>query len=304
MSDASNGFDPNLDAVQLIDHRGIAWSNIRQTRYWIHKRFHYAYPGPVRELRQRLIVVPPDQYGDQRLYEYSGRVAGAQASQSRAIDAFGNRVLTFYIPEVQVDVTFEVTLKVERSGYPDRLPRLHAEQAARFLAETELTASDKRIAAVARALAAQHHAPQALSEAINTWVWQAMRYAWGVTSIDTTAAEALALGQGLCQDYAHVMLSICRAAHLPARYVSGHLLGEGGSHAWVEVLLPDEDGSFVAIPFDPTNHRRANLSYITIAVGRDYHDVSPTSGSFIAPYQGRLTATKRAGLTRVEYMAV
>ncbi|MDQ2996488.1 MAG: hypothetical protein M3R61_05450, partial [Chloroflexota bacterium] len=64
------------------------------------------------------------------------------------------------------------------------------------------------------------------------------------------------------------------------------------------------DGTLVAMPFDPTNHRRANLSYITIAVGRDYRDVAPTSGSFIAPYQGQLTASKRAGLTRIEYAAV
>ncbi len=304
MKHASDRFDPDMDSVQLIDHRSVIWSNVSQTRYWLHKRFHYAYPGPVRQLRQRLIVIPPRQYGDQRLHEYAGRVIGAHGSQSSVIDSFGNRVLLFYIPEVPGEVTFEVTLTVERAGYPDLLPRLGAEQAGQFLAETALTASADRIAAAARALRERHRTPQTLAEAINTWVWQAMRYGWGVTSVSTTAAEALALGQGLCQDYAHIMLAICRAANLPARYVSGHLLGEGGSHAWVEVLLPAADGNFVAVPFDPTNHRRANLSYITIAVGRDYRDVSPTSGSFIAPYQGHLTASKRAGLTRVEYAAV
>ena len=69
-----------------------------------------------------------------------------------------------------------------------------------------------------------------------------MRYAHGVTGVKTTAAEAFALRQGVCQDYAHVMLALCRACGLPARYVSGHLLGEGGTHAWVEVLLPDPAG--------------------------------------------------------------
>jgi transglutaminase-like putative cysteine protease len=304
MNDAGNLFAPALDAVQFIDHRSLAWSNIRQTDYWLHKRFNYNYPGPVRELHQRLLVVPPDQYGDQRLIAYAARVVGAQGTETSSFDIFGNRVLSFSIPEVPFDITFEVALKIERSGFPDLLPTLNAAQAAPFLNQTPLTAGDDRITATARALAAQHHAPQALAEAINTWVWQAMRYGWGVTNVGTTAIEALRLGQGLCQDYAHIMLSICRAAGLPARYVSGHLLGEGGSHAWVEVLLPAANGSLVAMPFDPTNHRRANLSYITIAVGRDYHDVSPTSGSFIAPYQGKLTASKRAGLTRVEYAAV
>ncbi|HEU5099398.1 MAG TPA: transglutaminase family protein [Roseiflexaceae bacterium] len=304
MNEAADLLDPNLDGVQLIDHRVVTWSNVRQTDYWLHKHFHYAYPGPVRELRQRLIVVPPDRYGDQRLREYRMRVAGAQAFESSAIDVFGNRVLSFYLPEVPGEVSFDVTLKIERAGYPDVLPRLDAAHAARFLPASPLTAADKRIAQAARDLAAEHPAPEALADAIMTWVWQNMRYGWGATSVSTTASEALALGQGLCQDYAQIMLAICRAAGLPARYVSGHLLGEGGSHAWVEVLLPADHGSYVAVPFDPTNHRRASLSYITIAVGCDYRDVSPTSGSFIAPYQGQLTARKRAGLTRIEYAAV
>jgi transglutaminase-like putative cysteine protease len=304
MIDSGDLLDPNLDGIRLIDHSGVTWSNVRQTDYWLHKHFHYAYPGPVRELRQRLIVVPPDRYGDQRLREYRVRVAGAQAFESSATDVFGNRVLSFYLPEVPGEVNFDVTLKIERSGYPDLLPRLDAAHAARYLPATALTAGDDRIAQAARELAAEHPSPQALAEAIMSWVSQHMRYGWGVTSVSTTAGEALALGQGLCQDYAHVMLAICRAAGLPARYVSGHLLGEGGSHAWVEVLLPAEQGGLVAMPFDPTNHRRAGLNYITIAVGCDYRDVSPTSGSFIAPYQGQLTARKRAGLTRIEYAAV
>lgn len=301
---ADNSLDPYLDRVALIDHQSVTWSNVRHTDYWLHKHFHYAYPGPVRELRQRLMVVPPKRYGDQRLREYRVRVNGAQTFENSATDAFGNRVLSFYAPEVMAEISFDVVLKVERAGYPDLLPKLSATQAARYARPTALTASDDRIARAARELAADRRPPEELAEAIMGWVWQNMRYGWGATNVSTSASEALALGQGLCQDYAHVMLAICRAAQLPARYVSGHLLGEGGSHAWVEVLLPAADGGCVAVPFDPTNHRRAGLSYITIAVGGDYRDVSPTSGSFIAPYQGHLTARKRAGLTRVEYAAV
>ena len=93
-------------------------------------------------------------------------------------------------------------------------------------------------------------------------------YAYGITSVKTTAAEALAGKQGVCQDSAHIMLAICRACNLPARYVSGHLLGEGGTHAWVEVLLPHPDGEgYVAWPFDPTHGNEPGLNYITIAVG-------------------------------------
>jgi transglutaminase-like putative cysteine protease len=303
MSDVTTPSEPALDAVQLLDHRGVTWCKVRETHYWIHKRFHYAYPGPIHELRQRLVVLPPERHGDQLLLAHSARVLGPQALETSSLDGFGNHVLLFYIPEAPGEVTFEVTLEVARAGCPALLPSLDAAQAERFRAETELTAADKRIAEIAKALAARHYAPVTLAEAINTYVWQTMQYGWGVTHVGTSAAEALALGQGLCQDYAHIMLAICRAAGLPARYVSGHLLGEGGSHAWVEVLLPREQGGFAAVPFDPTNHRRANLSYVTIAVGRDYRGVSPTSGSYVAAYQGRLTASKRAGLTRVEYAA-
>jgi transglutaminase-like putative cysteine protease len=130
-----------------------------------------------------------------------------------------------------------------------------------------------------------------------------MRYVSGATTVDTSAAEALKLGQGLCQDYSHIMLALCRLVGIPARYVSGHLLGEGGSHAWVEALLPSSahPGMLEAVAFDPTNHGRAGLRYITVAVGRDYRDVSPTSGRYTAPYNGRLHSSKRAGLILVEY---
>ncbi|MDP8936334.1 MAG: transglutaminase family protein, partial [Actinomycetota bacterium] len=118
------------------------------------------------------------------------------------------------------------------------------------------------------------------------------------------AAAAVAGGRGVCQDYAHVMIALCRAAGLPARYVSGHLVGEGGSHAWVEVVVSSSavgggtDGRALAVAFDPTHDRRARRGYLTVAVGRDYADVAPTSGTFEGLGPGVLSATKRLG--RVE----
>src|SRR2546430_8371806 len=109
-----------------------------------------------------------------------------------------------------------------------------------------------------------------------------MRYAAGVTTVQTTAAEALALRRGMCQDYAHVMIAICRAAGLAARYVSGHLLGAGGSHAWVEALLPHRGGD-CAQAYDPTNGRPPDMGYTTVAVGRGYGEVSPVSRGDTAP---------------------
>jgi len=103
-----------------------------------------------------------------------------------------------------------------------------------------------------------------------------------------------------------MMLSVLRLLGVPARYVSGHLLGEGAPHAWVEALVGDANELGVpAVPeviaFDPTHHRRAGLNYITVAVGRDYADVAPTSGTFVGPAAGRLSASKQAEIVEIVY---
>ena len=96
-----------------------------------------------------------------------------------------------------------------------------------------------------------------------------------------------------------MLLAVCRAAGVPARYVSGHLLGQlGGSHAWVEVLVPD-GGQARALGVDPSNGCRAGPRHLPVAVGRDYTDVAPTSGSYRGEASGRLTSTKHAGVTAV-----
>jgi transglutaminase-like putative cysteine protease len=118
----------------------------------------------------------------------------------------------------------------------------------------------------------------------------------GVTGVQTPAAMALHLGRGVCQDYAHLALVVLRLIGVPARYVSGHLLGEGAPHAWIEALLPDPElpDRLRAVAYDPTHGRPTRLDYITVAVGRDYADIAPTSGSFSGAAAGRLSARKDA----------
>lgn len=289
------------DEIALLDHGAVEWSRVRQTRYWMQQRLQYRYPGPIRELRQRLMVFPSDRYGDQRLCAFNLRVSAPNASTRAVEDSFGNRVFLVYVPKAEGEVTFEMQIVVERDLDSAASPRVSAAQAAVYRRPTALTAANPTIGALAQRLAAEHAEGEQFAEATNRWVYAAMRYGAGATSVGTTAAEALLVGQGLCQDYAHIMLAICRAGGLSARYISGHMLGEGGSHAWVEVLLPDEADGYRALAFDPTNHRRTTPAYITVASGRDYRDVSPTSGSYIAPYLGQLTTSKRAGLIHLEY---
>lgn len=92
-------------------------------------------------------------------------------------------------------------------------------------------------------------------------------YEQNITDTDTTAEAAWAIGKGVCQDYSHIFISLCRMAGIPARYVAGMLIGEGRSHAWVEIL---SDGKWYAL--DPTNDVIVTDSHIKLGVGRDAYD--------------------------------
>lgn len=106
-------------------------------------------------------------------------------------------------------------------------------------------------------------------------LYRSFLYKPGVTNVETSAEEAAALGKGVCQDYAHVMLSLCRLSHIPARYCTGLLLGEGLSHAWVEVCCK---GYWYGM--DPTNNLLVADQYIKIAHGRDASDCQMNQGIF------------------------
>jgi len=212
-------------------------------------------------------------------------------------------VFAVFAPRIASSVEFIARVRVERrAGEPHRLPDGWLGDGY-LLDATRLTVPDARIRRAAEKLKASASWGLPLAEAINDWVYQSLTYQDGITGVRTTAAEALSKGRGVCQDYAHLMLSVCRACDLPARYVSGHLVGEGGSHAWVEVVLPTNDGTREAIAwtFDPTHAGKGGLNYLTIAVGGDYHDVAPTSGTYQAPVRGSLKARKRVTLTDLDY---
>ncbi|MCR5623771.1 MAG: transglutaminase family protein [Lachnospiraceae bacterium] len=106
-------------------------------------------------------------------------------------------------------------------------------------------------------------------------VHDCLEYAPGITQVNTTAEEAATLGSGVCQDYSHIMLSLLRMEHIPCRYVAGMMMGEGASHAWVEVC----DGE-KWVAFDPTNNCMVDDSYICISNGRDAKDCTINQGYF------------------------
>ena len=112
--------------------------------------------------------------------------------------------------------------------------------------------------------------------AIRKAVHEAFSYQPGATSAHESGEDAFARKQGVCQDYAHVMLSLLRMEGIPARYVTGMLMGEGASHAWVEALC----GNWW-YGFDPTNDLLVDDSYIRVSCGRDSADCAIIRGTFL-----------------------
>lgn len=124
-------------------------------------------------------------------------------------------------------------------------------------------------------------------------LFRKFQYVPGSTSVLSPIEHILETGQGVCQDYAHVMIAITRSWHIPTRYVSGYLYMGGdsrqescqpASHAWVECLLPNAGWT----GFDPTNDCIADQRYVRVAIGRDYQDAAPVRGVFVGGEESQL----------------
>lgn len=122
------------------------------------------------------------------------------------------------------------------------------------------------------------------AQAIMRHIHREFRYQPAVTHAHTHMRDVLQNRAGVCQDFAHVMLGLCRALKIPARYVSGYLYngpvdqlkGAQASHAWVEVYVLGHGWCGL----DPTNDKLVDGHYVKVAVGRDFADVSPVKGTY------------------------
>jgi transglutaminase-like putative cysteine protease len=120
-----------------------------------------------------------------------------------------------------------------------------------------------------------------------------VRYTKGVTTSNTSVTDVLALGKGVCQDYAHVALAILRMLGVPSRYVSGYLFrprsAELETHAWIEAFVP----SVGWLGLDPTHGELASESHVAVAVGRSYADVPPNRGVYRGGAEERIDVSVR-----------
>ena len=140
---------------------------------------------------------------------------------------------------------------------------------------SELTRPGEYIEQMYAQAALDAQTPQERAEAWMHLIYSSMIYEKGVTDIHTTAEEVAAAGKGVCQDYAHLMIALCRQYGIAARYACGFMEGVGETHAWVEVF----DG-YGWIGFDPTHNRRISYGYLKLAHGRDAIDCPVSRGTY------------------------
>jgi transglutaminase-like putative cysteine protease len=211
-------------------------------------------------------------------------------------DYWGTQVTAFDVTEPHRSLTIEAVSQVETSG--PRRPTLAVTEPGPALGEllsrTPMTAVNDELAELATTQV-NGRDPHETAEAICEVVAARVEYMPGSTGVQTSAQEAWDLGQGVCQDMAHLTAGLLRAAGLPARYVSGYLhprptadIGEpvaGQSHAWVEYWAGEW------LPLDPTNRSRVGEAHVVVARGRDYSDVPPLKGIYQGPPESRQEIT-------------
>lgn len=261
-------------------------------RLKIHHTTIYDYPHPVASSVNEVWLRP---LTDERQSCLSFSLTTVPRSDPRPYsDYYGNTVYHFDIPaphsrlEVTADaevITQDVnTMDVLRSDPSPRQPLspLDRDRWLDFLAETPLTTAGEGIRAFARSIGEGRSTVAGVVLAVADRVRAVLRYQGGVTNVMTPAEDAYGLQCGVCQDYTHLFLTVCRQLGVPARYVSGYLSTGGGadevqsSHAWPEALLPVAGW----VGFDVTNGCPVDGRYVRVAVGRDYADVPPIRGAF------------------------
>ncbi len=244
------------------------------------------FSGPVTEHNFLLRCIPAD-CPEQKILSYTLTVYPDGVS-SLGRDSFGNAVRAGRVPKAHD--SFRYTL--QGTAYRDDSLRVPEEAAPFYRYASPLTQPTPELAefftaaekeAAGRSGKEKNTLPDDVSD-INALekakmlcakVHEHFIYTPGETNVFTTAGEAFASAKGVCQDYAHVLISLCRMAGIPARYVSGLFTGEGAGHAWTEIWM---DGLWYGI--DPTHDRLTDETYLKLCVGRDFADCPIERGVF------------------------
>jgi transglutaminase-like putative cysteine protease len=206
-------------------------------------------------------------------------------------DAYGNVLHTLVLNKPHSELRLHVSGEVDTIPLVDGLLRdaVGPIPLEHYTCATRLTEADEAV----RELAGQVPSlatPGGLIK-LSEQIVQRVKYRPGITEVTSTAAEALALGNGVCQDHAHLMLACCRARGIPARYVSGYIepgeVPHGASHGWVDVWLDGAGWTSV----DVTHAAFASEMYCRLAAARDYEAAAPVRGRRIGGLEEKLNVS-------------
>jgi len=250
----------------------------------------YAYKSPVTASFNEARLTPRS---DGRQNVVLNRAETVPATRSyRYVDYWGTAVTAFdlHAPHTELEVTASSVVETDKGEVPKEKVGWEALQSAEvidrfdeYLTPSHYTPDSKRMARVGERIAKYNEPYEAIVEAAK-WVNTELDYVPGTTGVHSSGLDALREGKGVCQDFAHLTLILLRSMGIPARYVSGYLhpndeakVGEtidGQSHAWIQAWT----GGWWN--YDPTNDKEINEQYISVGVGRDYHDVTPLKGIY------------------------
>ncbi|MDF1553368.1 MAG: transglutaminase family protein [Deferrisomatales bacterium] len=262
-------------------------------------RYDYEHPASLCHGEGRLV---PRALPGQHLRRSELRVDPAPASLVERDDFFGNRALFFSVegPHGSLEVTCTSEVEVAPQEPPllegslawevarvsawngTDAPLIHARQ---FALESPAIPLSAELEAYARPSFPPARPLLAAVADLMGRIHTEFAYSPQSTTVATPVAEVLRQRRGVCQDFAHLALGCLRSLGLAARYVSGYLetlpppgrerlVGADASHAWFAVCAPDSGW----VDFDPTNNQIPRGRHVTVAWGRDYHDVAPLKG--------------------------
>lgn len=266
----------------------------------VRHQFNYTYESPVSNVSTLMRMFPPQHYGRQHRLDLRWHI-DPPSDYRHFSDAFGNLVCQLDHVYIEKEIACTVEIRVETQSLYEADGSLSLQgvspqesdctvESAEFTRLTTLVDNSDALFQIARRTKDRGMTQEEMADSFLYQVHAHMRYEPGRTHVGTSASMAFSQAAGVCQDYAHIMLSLCRQAGLPSRYISGYLPGEGQMHAWVEVLLSSgPQRSPVWIAYDPTHQCRCDERYITVAIGRDYQDIAPTAGYYSGPARNYLT---------------
>jgi len=270
-------------------------------RFEILHTTEYRYADPASEAYIETRLTPPPR-PSQRIVSHEVDFQPS-ARTSRYTDYFGNAVDFFSMTLRHARLAITNRLRVETAvpEFPGESMRLSVAESRQlfsssltdvfeFLQATPVVPVGGDSSRFARQLFAGDRGLGAAVEELNSTIYHEFEYFPGSTDNTTPLQTVLEQRKGVCQDFAHVMLSVLRTAGLPARYVCGYiesdpppegskdarLVGSLATHAWVEVLAPG--GHWVGI--DPTNNQWCGERHVAVSVGRDFRDAAPVRGTF------------------------